>query len=90
MLFRLVLLTLLSISLIAKELPFNLSAKEVFVTKDMVEASGEVIVSGDGYILKSDYGKYYDSNKTLFLEGDVEVYKDSKLYLMTNSIKSGR
>lgn len=88
MLFRLTLLTILSISLIAKELPFNLSAKEVFMTKDTVEASGEVTVSGEGYLLKADYGKYYDSNKTLFLEGDVEVYKDSKLYLLTNSIKA--
>lgn len=58
------------------------------MTKDWVEAKGDVSISGKGYLLRADYGKYYDSNKTLLLKGKVEVYKDSKLYLITDLLKA--
>jgi len=87
-LFRLLLLFCIALFVNAKELPFNLSAKEVFLTDKRVEAYGDVVVSGNGYVLRADSAKYYEENKTLLLDGAIEVYKDSKLYLMTESLKA--
>lgn len=86
---RVLLVLLLSLfPLYAKKLPFELSAKAVTIYEDSVKANGEVLIVGNGYVIYSDSAEFYDSNKTLNMSGDVEVFKDGQVYLKTESLRS--
>ncbi|MFP4486791.1 MAG: LPS-assembly protein LptD [Campylobacterales bacterium] len=87
--FRVFLLIFLVFSpVFAKKLPFELSAKDVTIYKDRVEASGDVLIVGSGYVIHGDSASFYDTNKTLSMSGNIEVFKDGQMYMQTQNLKS--
>lgn len=88
MFFRLLFLCIFSLPLFAVKLPFNLTAKEVSMKENEVEARNGVVINGNGYLFRADYAKYNNQTKELFLEGDVEVLKDSQIYLKSEKLKA--